>query len=49
MKRLKNIEGKNKEQLEAVKNKEKKNKSVIDIFDEEPSQEIKNLLTTFIV
>ena len=47
MKRLKNIEGKNEEQLKMIENKESKQlgiKSVTDIFDEELSQEIKDIL-----
>ena len=48
LKRLKNIEDKNEEQLKMIKNKENKQlgiKSVADIIDEELSQEAKNMIT----
>ena len=50
MKKTKNQEDKNEEQSKMIKNKENKQlgiKSVIDNFDKEPSQEIKNMLIKF--
>ena len=47
LKRLKNIEGKNEEQLKMIENKKNDQlgiKSVEDIFDEELSQEAKNVI-----
>ena len=47
LKRLKNIEDKNEKQLKMVENKDSKQlgiKSVTNIFDKEPSQEVKNML-----